>query len=148
MKRLFAILLTVCMVVGLLPMTVSAQEEVVHTHSYIAFETIASTCTEQGYTVYACECGESYTDDYTDPLGHDWGEGVVTLEPTMEAEGEMIYTCSRCEATKTESIDKLWAQPEQPEEPEQPAGEDTPDDGEAAPEKGNALSEGEKAVRV
>lgn len=31
------------------------------------------TCTEQGYTTYTCECGDTYTDDYTEPL-HTWSE--------------------------------------------------------------------------
>ena len=40
-----------------------------HEHSYTAVVT-APTCTEQGYTTYTCECGDSYVDDYTDALGH------------------------------------------------------------------------------
>ena len=35
------------------------------------------TCTAQGYTTYTCPCGNSYTDDYTDALGHDYGKGGV-----------------------------------------------------------------------
>ena len=37
---------------------------------------------------------------------HNWGEGVVTTEPTTEAEGVKTYTCE-CGETKTESIAKL-----------------------------------------
>lgn len=36
-----------------------------------------------------------------------WDEGVVTTQPTVESEGVMTYTCSVCNATKTESIEKL-----------------------------------------
>ena len=46
-----------------------------HVHSYTA-ETVAPTCTEQGYTVYTCECGDSYIDDYTDPQGHSFSKGI------------------------------------------------------------------------
>ena len=28
------------------------------------------TCTEQGYTTYTCECGNSYVDDYVNSIGH------------------------------------------------------------------------------
>ena len=34
-----------------------------HTHSYTPTVT-APTCTEQGYTTYTCECGDSYVDEY------------------------------------------------------------------------------------
>ena len=40
---------------------------------------------------------------------HTWDEGVVTLEPTVDAEGVMTYTCSGCGEQKTETIDKLPA---------------------------------------
>lgn len=37
---------------------------------------------------------------------HDWGEGVVTTEPTCEEKGVKTYTCE-CGETKTESIKAL-----------------------------------------
>lgn len=50
--------------------------------------TVEPTCTEQGYTIHKCECGDSYTDSYVDALGHtrsDSGVGCkicgVDLEP-------------------------------------------------------------------
>ena len=46
-----------------------------------------ATCTERGYTEYACSvCGHSYVDEesYTGPLGHDFGEDGGA------------ETCSRC----------------------------------------------------
>lgn len=37
------------------------------------------TCEENGYTTFTCSrCGDSYTDDYTDALGHDWGNATYT----------------------------------------------------------------------
>ncbi len=48
-----------------------------HTHSYEAAVT-APTCTEQGYTTYTCECGDSYVTDYVDALGHEYADGVCT----------------------------------------------------------------------
>ena len=41
-------------------------------------ETIAPTCTENGYTTYTCrDCNYSYTDDYVPALGHTEGDVVV-----------------------------------------------------------------------
>lgn len=37
-------------------------------------------------------------------IGHDWGEGAVTREPTTTAEGIRTFTCSRCGAERTEPI--------------------------------------------
>lgn len=38
---------------------------------------------------------------------HVWDEGVVTKEPDYGVDGEMIYTCTICGATKTEVIPAL-----------------------------------------
>ena len=47
-----------------------------HTHTYTAAVT-APTCTKQGYTTYACDCGDSYVDDYVDPTGeHSYENGI------------------------------------------------------------------------
>ena len=46
-------------------------------HSYNAVVT-PSTCTEQGYTTYTCECGDSYVDDYVDATGHSYENGSCT----------------------------------------------------------------------
>ena len=40
-------------------------------------------------------------------LGHDWDNGVVTKEPTVDTEGVKTFTCSSCGATRTEVIDML-----------------------------------------
>ncbi len=37
--------------------------------------------------------------------GHAWNKGEVTKEATCSAKGEMLYTCTTCEETKTEEID-------------------------------------------
>lgn len=53
---------------------------------------------------HECGCGAK-----SDEADHDFGEGVVTTEPTTDAEGVKTFTCV-CGATKTESIDKLPAE--------------------------------------
>ena len=36
------------------------------------------TCTQAGYTIYTCSCGDSYKSDYKDALGHDYKNGTCT----------------------------------------------------------------------
>ena len=38
--------------------------------------------------------------------GHTWDEGKVTKKPSCSEEGVLTYTCTECDATVTESIDK------------------------------------------
>lgn len=77
--------------------------EVAHEHQYNE-QVFEPTCTEEGYTLYTCACGDSYKGDVVEALGHEWDEGVVIKEPTETERGEMLYTCIRCEETKTETI--------------------------------------------
>ena len=75
-------------------------------HSHKAVVT-APTCTEQGYTTHTCpDCGDTYVDTYTDPLGHTWDDGVITLKPTVYTEGEKTFTCTVCADIRTESVAK------------------------------------------
>ena len=48
-----------------------------------------------------CPCGD------VEYAGHDWDEGVVTIEPTFTTAGELTKTCPDCGATKTEVIDPI-----------------------------------------
>ncbi len=48
-----------------------------------------------------------HIDEKRDEAVHAWNNGVVTIEPTEEAEGEKTYTCTVCNYTKTEIIPKL-----------------------------------------
>lgn len=73
-------------------------------HDYEKLQTVAPTCTERGYTIYMCDCGEMTETDYEDALGHDWGEWATTKEPTETEVGEKTRECSRCEETETEEI--------------------------------------------
>ena len=51
---------------------------------------------------HECACGEK-----SDLGGHSYDDGVVTKEPTTEAEGEMTYTCEVCGNKKTETLGKV-----------------------------------------
>lgn len=77
-----------------------------HTHDYQA-EIHLPTCTEKGYTVYICSCGDSYIGNEYPALGHKWDDGVITREPTCTAAGVKTFTCSRCNETRTETLPAL-----------------------------------------
>ena len=57
-------------------------------------------------------CADKGCKETTDKTEHSWDGGNVTVEPTTEKEGAMIYTCTVCRREKTEKLDKLVAEKE------------------------------------
>lgn len=81
-----------------------------------------ATCTEPGYTgdTYCKDCGEKIGTGTAIPAkGHSWNEGKITTAPTCENAGVKTYTCTVCNATKTEAINATGHTPV--EVAEQPA---------------------------
>lgn len=75
-------------------------------HDYKAVVT-EPTCTEQGYTTYTCtKCNDSYVDNYTNALGHDFGEWKLTTPATCTEIGVETRYCTRCDVTQTRDVDK------------------------------------------
>ena len=90
-----------------------------HVHTWTETVT-APDCAEGGYTTFTCACGESYTDNETRALGHDWADATckdprickrceategkalghnynsVVTEPTKTEQGYTTHTCTRC----------------------------------------------------
>ncbi|MBQ9531438.1 MAG: leucine-rich repeat domain-containing protein [Eubacterium sp.] len=77
-----------------------------HAHDY-SVQVVAPTCSEQGYTIYTCSCGDTYNDDYVNALGHKYDNGVVTIAPSYVADGVKTYTCTVCGNQKIEKLAKL-----------------------------------------
>lgn len=75
-----------------------------HQHEY-KIVVNAPTCTEQGYTTYTCECGDSYNDNYVDATGHHH-KSEITIPATHLEEGLMTFICA-CGDTYTGKIEKL-----------------------------------------
>ena len=68
------------------------------------------TCTEKGIKAYRCEiCGATKEKEEIPAYDHDWNNGVITKQATETEEGEIKYTCRRCNETKIEKIPKLNA---------------------------------------
>ncbi len=79
-----------------------------HTHTFVE-TVIEPTCTEKGYTIHKCECGEKYEDSYVSALDHKLGEWNVTTPATEEKDGEETRVCTRenCDYFETRKIPKL-----------------------------------------
>ncbi len=81
------------------PETTAAPTE--HVHNYEK-EKVAPTCTQKGYTLYTCSCGDSYKDDEKKAKGHN-----VENWETLSREGIELQqegTCSRCGEKQTRTI--------------------------------------------
>ena len=66
-----------------------------------------ATCTETGLTdgISCSVCGTVIKAQEEIPAkGHSWNEGEITTAPTCENAGVKTYTCTVCNATKTEAI--------------------------------------------
>ncbi len=66
-------------------------ETTVHTHTYTATAT-APTCTENGYTIHTCACGDSYQDSEVKATGHSYNAQVTA--PTCTAKSYTTHTCT------------------------------------------------------
>ena len=73
-----------------------------------SFTTIKeATCTTSGSYRYRCAyCGDWCETHTVEALGHDWAQ-TKTVRPTATKEGHIDYICTRCGATKSESIPAL-----------------------------------------
>ena len=57
-------------------------------------------------------CADKGCKETKDKAEHSWNGGNVTVEPTTEQEGAMVYTCTVCRREKTKSIDELVVETE------------------------------------
>ena len=70
-----------------------------HVHDYKTKVT-NPTCEEEGYTIYSCLCGHSYTADYVDQLNHSYGEwgsngdGTHTRECANDSNHKETKSCT------------------------------------------------------
>ena len=81
---------------------VAANVAVIVEHSFEK-TVIKPTCTNEGYTIYKCSaCGEEYTDDFKQPLGHST-KNVVT-KATLSKDGKLAKVCTRCGKTVSSTV--------------------------------------------
>ena len=77
---------------------------------------VAPTCAAPGHgeaTFHCVVCGETYKETYTiSELEHTWDKGVLVTAATETEEGSILFTCAKCGATKTKTIEKLLPPPD------------------------------------
>ena len=100
-----------------------AQEDIpAKGHTEVTDPAVAATCTTSGKTEgkHCSVCKEVLVaQEVISAKGHSWNEGEITTSPTCENAGVKTYTCTVCNATKTEAIDATGHTPV--EVAEQPA---------------------------
>lgn len=96
-------------------LTIGDQVEA-HQHNFAVVSHKDATCEENGYDVYACECGASYTEEIA-AAGHQWTEWTVTTEATTESNAVETRTCNVCGETESREVEgsKIVVIPEEPE---------------------------------
>lgn len=79
-----------------------------HSHGYVNDDgPRAGDCMLPRYRVHECvRCGTSY-DENLPPIGHSYGAGTVTVQPTYASNGTKTYTCTVCRETETEALPML-----------------------------------------
>ena len=64
-------------------------------HNHVYSEKVTNpTCTAAGFTTYTCDCGDTYTGNEVEALGHDFDEANCTSPKT----------CAICDATEGEAL--------------------------------------------
>ena len=121
----------ICIVCG------AIQSKEPHTPGPAATEEAAQTCTVCGYEIapalahthtfdtawskddshhwHAATC--KHTEEVSGKAAHVWNNGVITISPTETSKGVKTYTCTVCNAIKTESVNELAPAPKPVEKP-------------------------------
>ena len=102
-KSLFTILAIALMLVLSLSVLTACNKKVEHNF-------LEEWSHDETYHWHAC--ADKGCKETKDKAEHSWDGGNVTVEPTTEKEGAMVYTCTVCRREKTEKIDKLVAETE------------------------------------
>ena len=88
---------------------VLVEQEVVRArgHTEVIDKAVEPTCTETGLTEgkHCSVCNKVLVKQTIVPAkGHNWDSGKITAAPTCTKTGVKTYTCTECDATKTETV--------------------------------------------
>ncbi len=100
MKKLLSLVLSVFLALSFTMVSCAGNEDengdgAKHTHEFVQGQTVAATCSQQGYTVYTCSCGETKKDNYTAKRAHNYTQKKVSA--TCIAQGYTLHTCTQCQ---------------------------------------------------
>ena len=76
-------------------------------HTEVIDKAVAPTCTKTGLTEgkHCSVCNKVLVKQTIVPArGHNWDSGKITIVPTCTGTGVKTYTCTECDATKTETV--------------------------------------------
>ena len=78
-------------------------------HNLVTDKGTPATCTKSGLTdgAHCTNCDYVVEQQVIDPIGHKWDKGKITVQATTSSTGKIVYTCTVCKTTKTETIPKL-----------------------------------------
>ena len=116
-KGIIYVVMTMIMVIvgmAVLVSLASCSQEPVHEHTFSEEWTSDAT-----YHWHAATC--EHAEEVSDKAEHSWDEGKVTDPGNCTEPGTMLFTCTVCGATKTESVPELghsWNEGEVTTEPE------------------------------
>ena len=71
-----------------------------HKHSY-AETVVSSSCEVGGYTLYTCECGDSFIDNEIEANGHSLSGWYIVTTATCTTAGVEQNDCSECDYSET-----------------------------------------------
>lgn len=105
MKKALCIVLCLLAAFSCFALTCAAEDEPVACEHEYRVTTVAPTCAEQGYQLHVCsKCGDYFKDNYTNPLGHIYGEWTNVRTATCTVEGLQERECVRCHGKETRTI--------------------------------------------
>lgn len=79
--------------------SVTKSENIVETnHLALSSKVTSPDCVNGGYTTYTCTaCGDSYTDNVTEALGHSMSGWTLTTAPVYGKVGQETNECANCD---------------------------------------------------
>lgn len=85
--------------------------EEIHQHNYTSVDHKDADCVNDGFDVFSCECGSTYTDTITAP-GHAWSDWAIVAEATTEADAVEARNCTVCGETEKRDVEGTIIIPE------------------------------------
>lgn len=77
-----------------------------HVHSYTT-TVVEVSCTKDGYTLNACECGDERKEDVIQKTGHSFSGWETVKSATVTTKGKAERICGACGKVETKELDKL-----------------------------------------
>jgi uncharacterized repeat protein (TIGR02543 family) len=65
-----------------------------HTHSFVKTGAVVASCTNEGYDIYSCSCGENVKQNIQEKTAHRYGESKIK-------DGVAYHICADCDRVET-----------------------------------------------